>query len=95
MTQYIIRRILVAFPMLIVITYINFALMRLAPGDPTLFMFVTAETQGMTPQQVRDQLGVQEAYKGRAEDAGTSNRDYLHEKTWVERPHPRAVFSAG
>ena len=50
--------------MLLVITYINFALMRLAPGDPTLFMFVTAETQGMTPQQVRDQLGIQEAYKG-------------------------------
>lgn len=86
MTQYIIRRILVAFPMLIVITYINFALMRLAPGDPTLFMFVTAETQGMTPQQVRDQLGIQEAYKGRGEDEGTSNRDFLHERLGLNDP---------
>ncbi|MDE0633753.1 MAG: ABC transporter permease [Caldilineaceae bacterium] len=88
MTQYIIRRLLITFPMLIVITYLNFSLMRLAPGDPTLFMFVASDTQGMTPQQVRDQLGIQESYKGRGSDEGVSTSEYLHERLGLNDPIP-------
>ena len=88
MTQYVIRRLLTTFPMLIVITYLNFSLMRLAPGDPTLFMFVASDTQGMTPQQVRDQLGIQESYKGRESEDSVSSSEYLHERLGLNDPIP-------
>ena len=40
MLRYIIRRLLAAIPMLLVITFLNFALVRLAPGDPMAFMMI-------------------------------------------------------
>ncbi len=88
MSQYIIRRLLTAIPMLFVITYLNFALMRLAPGDPTLFMFLAGDTQGMTPQQVQDQLGMRESFKGRGSDEDVSASEFLHEKLGLNDPIP-------
>ncbi|MFJ8066442.1 ABC transporter permease [Psychrobacillus sp. NPDC096426] len=38
MTTYIIRRTLMAFPLLFLITIISFAMMQMAPGDPTALM---------------------------------------------------------
>lgn len=88
MTQYIIRRLLAVFPMLLVLTFGSFALMRLAPGDPTLFMFMATDTEGMTAQQVRDQMGIQEAYKGRSDEESISNTEFQKEKLGLNDPIP-------
>ena len=92
MTQYIIRRVLTAIPMLLVITYLNFSLMRLAPGDPTLFMFLASDTQGMTPQQVRDQMGIREGYKGRGDEESVSTSEFQKEKLGLNDPIPVQYF---
>ena len=92
MTQYIIRRVLTAIPMLLVITYVNFSLMRLAPGDPTLFMFLASDTQGMTPQQVRDQMGIREGYKGRGDEESVSTSEFQKEKLGLNDPIPVQYF---
>lgn len=60
--------------------------MRLAPGDPPLFMFLASDTQGMTAQQVRDQLGIREGYKGRGDDAGVSTSEFQKEKLGLNDP---------
>ncbi len=92
MTQYIIRRLLMVVPMMFVITYLNFALMRLAPGDPTLFMFLASDTQGMTAQQVRDQMGIREAYKGRGDEEGVSTSEFQRERLGLNDPIPVQYF---
>ena len=92
MFQYIVRRLLTAIPMLLIITFINFALMRLAPGDPTLFMFLASDTQGMTAQQVRDQLGMRETYKGRAGEEGVSTSEFQRNKLGLNDPIPVQYF---
>lgn len=93
MTQYIIRRLLTVIPMLLVITYLAFSLMRLAPGDPTLFMFLASDTQGMTPQQVRDQMGIREAYKGRGDEEVVSASEFQKEKLGLNDPIPVQYFN--
>jgi peptide/nickel transport system permease protein len=56
MLPYIIRRLLIAIPVLLAITFINFALIHLAPGNPVIFMMMQAgQTGQMTGQQVMDQ----------------------------------------
>jgi peptide/nickel transport system permease protein len=92
LSQYIIRRLLTAIPMLFVITYLQFSLMRLAPGDPTLFMFLASDTQGMTPQQVRDQMGIREGYKGRGDEEAVSTSEFQKEKLGLNDPIPMQYF---
>ena len=79
--------------MLLVITYLAFSLMRLAPGDPTLFMFLASDTQGMTPQQVRDQMGIREAYKGRGDEEVVSASEFQKEKLGLNDPIPVQYFN--
>ncbi|MCE7987079.1 MAG: ABC transporter permease [Caldilinea sp. CFX5] len=50
MTQYILRRLVIAFPVLIAITVINFLFINLAPGDPLSYM--TSPEFGFRPDQV-------------------------------------------
>lgn len=51
MWQYILRRLLVAIPVIFAITFINFSLMHLAPGNPLLFM-MTSQGVGATTSQL-------------------------------------------
>ena len=56
MIQYIIRRLLIAIPTLLVISFVIFAILYFAPGDPTgsLPMTVPPEVRA----QIRDSLGI-------------------------------------
>ena len=58
MIQYIIRRLLIAIPTLLVISFVIFAILYFAPGDPTgtLPMTVPPEVR----QQIRESLGIGE-----------------------------------
>ncbi len=60
MTNYIIRRLLFAVPTLIAISFIIFALLDLAPNDPTgqLPLTIPAEAR----EQIRESLGLGEAF---------------------------------
>jgi peptide/nickel transport system permease protein len=51
MRNYVIRRILIAIPVIFAITLINFSLMHLAPGNPLLFMLTMQGTGSMSAQQ--------------------------------------------
>ncbi|MCA9997184.1 MAG: hypothetical protein KDE56_15605, partial [Anaerolineales bacterium] len=55
MGRYIIRRLLIAIPTLLVISFVIFAILDLAPGDPTsgLPLTVPAEVR----EQIREALG--------------------------------------
>jgi peptide/nickel transport system permease protein len=47
------RRVLITIPVLFAITFINFTLIHLAPGDPLIFLMMqTDPTSGMTNRQV-------------------------------------------
>ena len=53
MRTYILRRIIIAIPVLFAITFINFTLIHLAPGDPLIFLMMQSDpTGGMTNRQV-------------------------------------------
>lgn len=52
MAQYIIRRLLVTIPVVLLVTFIVFALMFLAPGDPIYLLVDVEETQGLTEEQL-------------------------------------------
>ena len=54
MLNYIIRRILLVFPTLFVITVLSFAISRLAPGDPAELKAGIGTGQGMSTGQGRD-----------------------------------------
>ncbi len=60
MTQYLIRRLLTAIPTLLVISFIIFALLDLAPGDPTgnLPMTLSIETR----MNIRASLGLDDPF---------------------------------
>ena len=60
MTHYIVRRLLFAVPTLIAISFILFALLDLAPNDPTgqLPLTIPAEAR----EQIRESLGLGEAF---------------------------------
>jgi len=64
MLSYIIRRLLAAIPMLLIITFLNFALVRLAPGDPMYFMMMAGMDVATSAGETRLLLG---ASKGGAE----------------------------
>jgi peptide/nickel transport system permease protein len=61
MFQYIIKRTLQSIPLLFIITIISFALMTLAPGDPTA-MYENPEantkTSAQDKQKIREKLGI-------------------------------------
>lgn len=60
MFRYSIRRLLLAIPTLLVISFIVFALLDLAPGDPTgqLPLTITAEVR----EQIRESLGLSQPF---------------------------------
>ena len=86
MFRYIIRRLLTAVPMLLIITYLNFALLRLAPGDPTLFMFMARDTTGMSAMEVRDIFDVRETHRGREGEQDVGVREYQRDKLGLNDP---------
>jgi peptide/nickel transport system permease protein len=61
MTQYILRRLLLTIPVLLIVTFIVFILMFLAPGDPVYLLVDVEQTQGLTEEQLdnlRHELGL-------------------------------------
>ena len=57
MTRYILKRLLWAIPLLLVMTFLSFSILQLAPGDPTqMFLDPTMSTQDMA--QMRQNLGL-------------------------------------
>ena len=54
MLNYIIRRILLVFPTLFVITVLSFAISRLAPGDPAELKAGIGSGQGLSTGEGRD-----------------------------------------
>ena len=60
MTQYLIRRVLVAIPTLLVISFIIFAVLDLAPGDPTGNLPLTIPPE--VRAQVRKALGADDPF---------------------------------
>lgn len=61
MTQYIIRRLLATIPVLLIVTFIVFTLMFLAPGDPIYLLVDVEQTEGLTEEQLdvlRHELGL-------------------------------------
>jgi len=60
MLRYTIRRLLFAIPTLLVISFIIFALLDLAPGDPTASLPMTIDAQ--TREQIRQSLGLGEPF---------------------------------
>jgi peptide/nickel transport system permease protein len=65
MLQYVIRRLLMMFPVLFVVSLTVFALMRLLPGDAALLMAVGGEGALFDPavaEALRDKLGLNKPY---------------------------------
>ena len=57
MTKYIIRRLLLAFPTLIIITIVVFMTVRLIPGDIIDLMYAELQSAELNPNPPRDGLG--------------------------------------
>ncbi len=53
MGQYLIRRLLLMIPLLLVISFISFMVMHFAPGDP-LAMYINPQKRSMTPAELDD-----------------------------------------
>lgn len=60
MAQYVIRRILFAIPTLVVISLIIFAILDLAPGDPTSQLPLTLPAE--VREQIRESLGFNDPF---------------------------------
>lgn len=61
MTQYIVRRLLATIPVLLIVTFIVFTLMFLAPGDPIYLLVDVEQTEGLNEEQLdilRHELGL-------------------------------------
>ena len=59
MGQYIVRRLLSAFPVVFMVTLIAFFIMKLVPGDPAIII-AGMEATPQEIEQVRQQLGLNE-----------------------------------
>lgn len=60
MWSYIFKRILVAIPTLLIISFMIFSLLYITPGDPVLLMLGSGDTQSVSQEQydaVRAELG--------------------------------------
>jgi peptide/nickel transport system permease protein len=62
MTQYILRRLLIAVPTLLVISFVIFAVLALAPGDPLAQFALNPAIPESTRQLIRHQLGIDQPW---------------------------------
>ncbi|MCX6045301.1 MAG: ABC transporter permease [Chloroflexi bacterium] len=62
MSQYILRRVLISIPTLLVISFIIFAVLALAPGDPLAQFAVNPAIPESTRQLIRQQLGIDQPW---------------------------------
>ena len=62
MGQYIIRRVLIAIPTLLIISFIIFAILALAPGDPLAQFALNPAIPESTRQLIRQQLGLDQPW---------------------------------
>ena len=65
MWSYIFKRILVAIPTLLIISFMIFSLLYITPGDPVLLMLGSGDTQSVSQEQydaVRAELGLDKSY---------------------------------
>lgn len=71
MWNYIIKRVLVAVPTLLVISFLIFGLLYITPGDPVLLMLGSGDTQNVSQEQydaVRTELGLDKPFFERYAD---------------------------
>ena len=65
MWNYIFRRIMVAIPTLLIISFMIFSLLYITPGDPVLLMLGSGDTQSVSQEQydaVRAELGLDKPF---------------------------------
>jgi peptide/nickel transport system permease protein len=62
MTQYIARRLLIAIPTLLVISFVIFAILELAPGDPLAQFALNPAIPESTRALIRQQLGLDQPW---------------------------------
>ena len=65
MWSYIFKRILVAIPTLLIISFMIFSLLYITPGDPVLLMLGSGDTQSISQEQydaVRAELGLDKPF---------------------------------
>lgn len=65
MWTYIVKRILVAIPTLLVISFLIFSLLYITPGDPVLLMLGSGDTQSVSEEQylaVQKELGLDKPF---------------------------------
>jgi peptide/nickel transport system permease protein len=65
MTQYIIRRLLVAIPTLFLISFVIFSVLALAPGDPLAQFALNPAIPESTRQRIREQFGLDKPWNER------------------------------
>lgn len=58
MTQYIVKRILLTIPVLLMVTLISFALIRIVPGDVLDVMYADSPLTAAQIDEIREQLGM-------------------------------------
>jgi peptide/nickel transport system permease protein len=62
MTQYILRRVLIAIPTLLVISLVVFAILALAPGDPLAQFALNPAIPESTRERIREQFGLNQPW---------------------------------
>jgi peptide/nickel transport system permease protein len=62
MTQYILRRVLIAIPTLLVISLVVFAILALAPGDPLAQFALNPAIPESTRELIREQFGLNQPW---------------------------------
>lgn len=62
MSQYILRRVLIAIPTLLVISFVLFAILSLAPGDPLAQFALNPAIPESTRELIRTQLGLDQPW---------------------------------
>ncbi len=62
MTQYILRRVLIAIPTLLVISFVIFAVLAMAPGDPLAQFALNPAIPESTRQLIRTQFGLDQPW---------------------------------
>ena len=62
MTTYFLRRVLIAIPTLIAISFVIFALLSLAPGDPMAQFATNPEVPAVVREQMRTSLGLDQPW---------------------------------
>jgi peptide/nickel transport system permease protein len=62
MTQYILRRVLIAIPTLLVISFVIFAILSLAPGDPLAQFALNPAIPQEVRQRIRESFGLDQPW---------------------------------